>query len=376
LSGSNQQFLPVALPDFSEKEKEYVVQALDSTWISSMGEFVDRFEHEFAQACDVKHALSCSNGTAALHLALLTLGAGRGDEVIIPSLTFISTANAVHYAGAAPVFADVDPATWCLDPEKLEAGITGRTKGIIVVHLYGHPADMDAIREIADRRGLWIIEDAAEAHFARYKGQTVGGLGDIGTFSFYGNKTITSGEGGAITFNRGDLLEKARMIRGQGVDPQRRYYFPMIGHNFRLTNVACAMLCAQLERWQEMLAWRKTLFEDYRQRLGGICGIGFQPVADWAEPTPWLFCITVDEREFGCSRDRLMEELLSVGIETRPFFIPIHTLPPYRESRTIGPSLDETIRLGAAGINLPTHHSVKQHHVDLVADEVMRIQNL
>jgi perosamine synthetase len=235
---------------------------------------------------------------------------------------------------------------------------------------------MDAIREVADRRGLWIIEDAAEAHFARYKGQTVGGIGDIGTFSFYGNKTITSGEGGAVTFNRDDLLEKARMIRGQGVDPQRRYYFPMIGHNFRLTNIACAMLCAQLERWQELLGWRKKLFEAYRQRLGGIPGIGFQPVADWAEPTPWLFCITVDEQEFGCSRDRLMEELLAVGIETRPFFIPIHTLPPYRDSRVIGPSLDETMRLGGAGINLPTHHSMAQDQVDRVAAEIMRIRNL
>jgi perosamine synthetase len=200
LTDEQQRYLPVALPDLSSKERDYVLEAVDSTWISSTGKFVDRFENEFAQACGTKHALTCSNGTVALHLALLTLNAGAGDEVIIPSLTFISTANSVRYVGATPVFADVDPATWCLDPEKIEAGITERTKGIIVVHLYGHPADMDPIREIAERKGLWIIEDAAEAHFARYKGQTVGGIGDIGTFSFYGNKTITSGEGGAITY--------------------------------------------------------------------------------------------------------------------------------------------------------------------------------
>jgi perosamine synthetase len=374
LTDDQQRYLPVALPDLSGKERDYVLEAVDSTWISSTGKFVDRFENEFAQACGTKHALTCSNGTVALHLALLTLDAGAGDEVIIPSLTFISTANAVRYVGATPVFADVDPATWCLDPEKIEAGITDKTKGIIVVHLYGHPADMDRIKEIAERRGLWIIEDAAEAHFARYKGQTVGGIGDIGTFSFYGNKTVTSGEGGAITFNRDDLLEKARMLRGQGMDPERRYYFPIIGHNFRLTNIACALLCAQLERWPEILEWRKKLFATYRKYLEDIPGIDFQPVAEWAEPTPWLFCITVDEEVFGCSRDELMAQLDAAGIETRPFFIPIHTLPPYISRSETNVGFPETTILGRSGINLPTHKVVDEQAASYISDQLRKFQ--
>src|SRR6476661_6359846 len=219
--------IPVAAPDLTGNEEKYVLEALRSSWISSTGPFIDRFEREFAAVNGTRTSLGVCNGTVALHLALLALDVRPGDEVLIPSLTYIATANAVRYVGAEPVFVDVDPETWCIDPQRLEDAITPRTRGIIPVHLYGHPADMDAINHLAAVHGLWVVEDAAEAHFARYKNQIVGSLGRIATFSFYGNKILTSGEGGALTLDDPHLELRIRTLRGQGMDPSRRYFFPV-----------------------------------------------------------------------------------------------------------------------------------------------------
>ena len=333
-----------------------MLEALRSSWISSTGPFINRFESEFARTCGTKSCISVCNGTVALHLALLGLDVRPGDEVLVPSLTYVATANAVRYVGAEPVFVDVDPKTWCINPELLEACITRRTKGIIAVHLYGHPADMDAINHLAAVHGLWVVEDAAEAHLARYKGITVGGLSQVATFSFYGNKIFTSGEGGALTVNDRQLELRLRTLRGQGMDPQRRYYFPVTGYNFRLTNLACSLLCAQLERHDEIIARRRDIFANYDRLLSGISGIEFQPVAAWAEPAPWLYSILVNEREYGCSREALAAKLQEEGIETRPFFLALHRLPPFREeSQRRGEALPVTDRLSAAGLNLPTY---------------------
>jgi len=351
--------IPVAAPDLSGHEEKYVVDAIRSSWISSTGPYLQRFEKEFAELCGTQAAIAVCNGTVALHLALLALDVRPGDEVLVPSLTYIATANAVRYVGAEPVFVDVDPCTWCIDPAKLEAAITRRTKGIIPVHLYGHPADMDAISHIAGVHGLWVVEDAAEAHLAKYKGRPVGSLAPIATFSFYGNKIFTCGEGGAITLNDKHLELRTRTLRGQGMDPQRRYYFPVTGYNFRLTNLACALLCAQLARHGEIIDRRRQIFSAYREMLAGIPGIGFQPVAAWAQPAPWLFCITVDQKEYGRSRDELMALLEEQGIETRPFFIGLHQLPPFREeSQRREKKLPITDSLGSSGMNLPTYASL------------------
>jgi len=348
--------IPVAEPDLTGNEEKYVLEAVRSSWISSTGPFVNRFETQFAEIAGTRAAIGVANGTLALHLALMTVDLRPGDEVLVPSLTYIATANAVRYCGAEPVFVDVDPETWCLDPKRLEASITRRTRGVIPVHLYGHPADMDAINHIAATHGLWVVEDAAEAHLARYKGRLAGSLGRIATFSFYGNKVLTSGEGGAITLNDPALEQRARVLKGQGVDPLRRYFFPITGYNYRLTNVACAILCAQIERAPELMQRRRDIFRSYREGLQGIPGIGFQPVAPWAEPSPWLFCVTVDEKKYGRSRGDLMEWLYHQGIDTRPFFLPVHRLPPYREESTRrGEELPDTDRLAASGLNLPTY---------------------
>jgi perosamine synthetase len=367
--------IQVAAPDLSGSEEKNVLEALRSTWISSTGSFINRFEAEFAELCDTQGALGVCNGTVALHLALLGLDVRPGDEVLVPSLTYIATANAVRYVGAEPVFVDVDPDTWCIDPKLLEASITRRTKGIIAVHLYGHPADMDAINHVAAVHGLWVVEDAAEAHFARYKGRPTGGLGDLGTFSFYGNKIITCGEGGAVNVKDKHLELRLRTLRGQGVDPHRRYYFPVTGYNFRMTNLAAAILCAQLDRREEILAGRQRIFTAYEELLAGIPGIGFQPVAPWAERAPWLFSITVNAKEYGHSRDELMAMLDEKGIDTRPFFLALHRLPPFREeSKCRREMLPHTDRFSETGMNLPTFSTLSDSQLGYIADAIKQLR--
>lgn len=363
--------ISLAEPDLSGNEERYVVEAIRSTWISSTGPFVSTFEREFAAACGTTKAIAVSNGTVALHLALLGLGIGPGDEVAVPSLTYVATANAVRYVGAEPVFVDVDPGTWCLDPGDLAQRISPRTRAVIVVHLYGHPADMDAIEEITRPAGIRVIEDSAEAFGATYRGRPTGSLGDCATFSFYGNKVITSGEGGAITTSDPELERRMRLLRGQGMDPDRRYFFPVVGYNYRLTNVACAILCGQLEHADAMLNARRAVARTYADELTGVDGLGMQPVAPWATPTPWLFSVTVDDKRFGASRDHVMRYLADQGVETRPFFIPVHTLPPYQDdARRRRTNLPITDRLAACGLNLPTHSRLPLETVRQIAETV------
>jgi perosamine synthetase len=351
--------VPVSIPDLSGNEEKYVVDAIRSTWISSTGSYVKRFESEFAAVAGTKYA---------------ALDVGPGDEVIVPSLTYIATANVVKYVGGTPVFVDVDPATWCMDPKLIEAAITPRTKGIIPVALYGHPADMDPINTIAQKHGLWVVDDTAEAHMASYRGRPAGSLAAINAFSFYGNKIITSGEGGALTYNDPDLDARLRMLRSQGMDPNRRYYFPVIGYNFRLTNIACALLCAQLERKDQITARRRDIFTAYRKLLAPVLGIGFQPVADWAKPAPWLFCATIDQDKFGMDRDRLAEELGKRGVETRPFFVPLHSLPPYQTGDNGAGSFPVTEQLARDGINLPTFCGMSDEQVAYVCQAIADIR--
>lgn len=261
-----------------------------------------------------------------------------------------------------------------MDPSALEAAITPRTKGIIPVDLYGHPADMDAINRIARAHGLWVVADSAEAHTATYRGRPVGSLAGISIFSFYGNKILTSGEGGALTYDDPDLDRRLRMLRSQGMDPDRRYYFPVIGYNFRLTNLACAILCGQIERHEAILARRRHIFAAYRRLLGSVPGVGFQPVANWAEPAPWLFCITIDEKQFGSSRDATAQKLLERGVDTRPFFMPLHLMPPYLQGNAGPGDFPVSEALGESGLNLPTFGSMTDEQVSYVCDAIATIQ--
>ncbi|MEE8575401.1 MAG: DegT/DnrJ/EryC1/StrS family aminotransferase, partial [Thermodesulfobacteriota bacterium] len=318
--------IPVSRPFLGGREKEYVLDCLDSTWISSSGKYIGLFEERFAAFLGVRHATACSNGTAALHLALLATGIGPGDEVIVPSLTYVATANAVTYTGATPVFVDSEPDTWNMDASQVEPLITEKTRAIIPVPLFGHPCDMDAIIDIAKSHGLYVIEDAAEAIGSTYKGKRCGSIADISTFSFYGNKTITTGEGGMVVTDSDELAEKVRLLKGQGMDPLRRYWFPVVGYNYRMTNVAAAIGLAQLESIDKFLAKRREIAAWYGEHLKGIPGITLPIEKDYARHSYWIYSILI-ERDYGTGRDEVMETLLKEGVDTRPFFYPMHVMP-------------------------------------------------
>jgi perosamine synthetase len=355
--------IPVAAPVLDGREAEYVAECLTTGWISSNGRFVEAFERAFAERCGVRHAVACCNGTAALHLALMGLGVGAGDEVIVPTLTYIASANAVRYCQGTPVFADNDTATFNLDPAGLEARITARTRAIMPVHLYGHPVDMDPVLDIARRHGLHVVEDAAEAIGALYKGRPVGALGDVGVFSFFGNKIITTGEGGMVTTDDDAVAARLRLLRGQGMDPERRYWFPVIGYNYRMTNVAAAIGLAQLERIDHHLAARRRVAEGYDRRLGDLRGRVILPRTEpWAVHAHWMYTIVLGD-SVGPSRDEVMARMDAQGVETRPVFYPMHVMPPYREADGAYPRAEAC---AARGVNLPTHGLLTDEDLDRV----------
>lgn len=365
---TDKRVIPLAAPVIGANEKAYVMECLESTWISSAGRYVERFEEGFAEFCEAKHAVACCNGTTALHLALMALGVGPGDEVIVPTLTFVATANAVAHCGARPVFVDAEPATWNIDPQLIEARITSRTKAIIAVHLLGHPADMDSIGAIARRHGLFVVEDAAQSPGARYKGRRVGSLGDIAAFSFFANKIITTGEGGMVVTNDDALAQKARLLKAHGRDPRRRYSFSVIGYNYRMTNVAAAIGVAQLERVGWQLERRLEVSRWYRERLREVPGVTWQQEQEWATHVWWIFSVLLDERCL-VDRDTLIASLQEAGIETRPVELPIHHLAFHRNSDAVAfPVAD---RVWSRGVSLPTWAGVTREDVDYVCDVLL-----
>jgi perosamine synthetase len=359
------KFIPVAEPVIGNQEARYVMSALKSTWISSSGAFIDKFESSFAQFCNVRYATSCSNGTAALHLALLALDIGSGNEVILPSFTFIATANAIRYVGAIPVFVDIDPKTWNIDPEQIEKKITSRTKAIIPVHIYGYPSDMDKIKKIARKHSLGIIEDAAEAHAATYKNQTVGTIGDIGCFSFFGNKIITTGEGGMIVTNNRTLMRKIILLKNHGMSPKRKYYHPVIGYNYRMTNIQAAIGLAQLEKVPRTLARRQKIEALYRRMLKNTPGIVFQPLSAQIKHVCWLFSILITPA-FGSSRNKLITYLKVQQIDSRPFFYPITYFPMYK-CKEIFPIAE---RISKMGINLPSSPNLTNTQITYITQTI------
>lgn len=354
--------IPIAQPILDGNERVYVLDCLDTSWISSVGSYIPRFEAAFADFVGVKHALSCCNGTVALHLALLGLGVGPGDEVIVPTLTYVASANAVRYCGATPVLIDSEADSWNLDPNLLEGLITERTRGIIVVHLYGHPADMDPIMAVARRHGLFVLEDAAEAHGATYKGRNIGTIGDVATFSFYGNKILTTGEGGMVCTQDDQLAARIRQLKGQGQDPQHRYWFPIVGYNYRMTNIEAAIGLAQVERASWHIARRREVASWYRSRLAAVPGIQFSPEMPWAQSVFWLSCVVIDET---LNRSSVMCYLQSKSVETRPFFYPMHVLPVYVADAS---SYPVATRLGRQGINLPSHGLLTEDEITYVVN--------
>ncbi len=355
--------IPIAEPSLEGRELEYVTDCIQSGWVSSLGEYVKRFEQGFAAYCGVRYGVATHNGTVALHQALAALGIGPGDEVILPTLTFVATANAVVYTGATPVFVDSEPHTWNIDPEAVTQAITPRTRAIIAVHLYGHPADMDSLRALADQHGLTLIEDAAEAHGARYRGRRVGSLSDVAIFSFFGNKIITTGEGGMVLTDDSELAERCFFLENQARHKENPYWHPEIGYNYRMTNLQAALGVAQLERIEELIAVRVRNAAYYGRRLTDIAGLNPPPRAQWAENVYWMYTVLVED-EYGMDRDTLMARLRQRGIDTRPAFYPIHTLPMYHQDQCF-PVAEE---LGRKGLNLPSGATLTPEQVNLVCD--------
>ncbi len=355
--------IPIYQPSIDGNEKKYVNECLDSTWISSKGKFIRLFEDEFAKYVGVNHATSVCNGTVALHLALVTLGVGPGDEVIVPSFTYIASVSTISLAGATPVFVDSLPDTWQMDPEDVRRKITSRTKALMVVHLYGHPCDMDALIAIAREHKLFMIEDCAEAFGSRYSGRHVGTFGEVATFSFYGNKTVTTGEGGMVITNDETLHDRAYHLKMHGLAKMREYWHDVLGFNYRMTNICAAIGLAQLERAAEKLAKKRQLATWYDAGLHGL------PVSPHTEignvvHSFWMYSIMCHN---SAARDPLRNRLAQSGIETRPTFFPVHTMPMYANRYQRIPVAED---LGWRGINLPSWPGLTREQVTKICSTI------
>lgn len=355
-------FIPVSKPSITQVEMDYIMDAVQSTWISSLGPYIDRLEKEFAAFCDCEYAVSLCNGTVAIHLALLANNIGPGDEVIVPDLSFIATANAVLHAGATPVFIDIDGESLCMDPELIEAAITTRTKAIMPVHLYGHPADMVRINAIAAKHNLAVIEDAAEAHGSTVQNKKVGSWGQSATFSFYGNKNMTTGEGGMITTNDKSFYEHCRYLRDHAMSREKRYWHTEVGFNYRMTNVQAALGCAQLSRVDYFLQRRQEIYNAYQEELGGINGVKLNRCLPGYHNTFWLICAEFDHFTYD-SRDAFILQLKTKGIDSRPYFYPMSHMPYFQKANT-----PLSVRKSEIGVSLPTYS-------DLTTDDIRRICN-
>jgi perosamine synthetase len=371
------KFYPVGEPDLGQIEERYVLDAVRSGWVSSLGKYVDEFEEGFARYCGSRTGVSTCNGTAALHLALLCLGVRSGDEVIVPTFTFVASANAVAYTGATPVFADANVSTWCVDAATIEPVLSPKTRAIIVVHLFGHPADMDPILDLAAGRGIPVIEDAAQAHGALYKGKKVGSIGKIGTFSFYGNKLITTGEGGMLITDDAAIAERARFLRDHAMSKQRRYWHPEIGYNYRLTNLQAALGLAQLERIDEFLARRHAIMGWYREFLRGRRDLMLNPAMPWALSSYWMVSALLPP---SIQPNKAASILRAAGVDTRPFFPPMHTLPFYRDADSAAPGCFPIAEdLADRGLSLPSGGRLDRddvHYITQALEGVLDEQSL
>jgi len=357
--------IPVYRPELGSNEKAYVLQCLESTWISSKGEFIDRFQSDFARFIGAKHVVAVTNGTVALHLALLGVGLGQGDEVIVPSLTYVAPVNAIRYVGATPIFADVDSLTWQIDPAHVTRLITPRTRAILAVHTYGQACDLSALTSLCEKHNLRLIEDCAEAFGTRIGERHVGTFGDVATFSFFGNKTVTTGEGGMVVSRDPKVHALICKLRGQGLAGEKEYWHDIVGYNYRLTNICAAIGVAQLERADELIARKRALATAMRTAMTDLPLI-FHVEQPGTTHSFWMICALA--RSEG-ERDDLRRALRLDGIETRPVFPPVHTMPMYASGQS---GLRVSVDLAARGLNLPSWPGLVSDQVTEIAASARR----
>ncbi len=370
-SVSKHHKISICKPSLSGNELQYVSECINSGWISSQGAFVKRFESDFAKYCQSEYALAVSNGTVALHLALAALDIGPGDEVIVPDLTFAASINAVIYTGAIPVVVDVDRVTWTLSVDDVKRKITSKTKAIMPVHLYGHPCHMDELFAIAHTHNLFIVEDCAEAIGSLYKGSHVGNKADAAAFSFFGNITITTGEGGMILFKDKKVFEKAAVLRDHGMSKEKRYWHDHVGFNYRMTNMQAAIGCAQMERINQFVEKKRLLAKQYNSILKESGFFELPPEETWALNCFWIYtCLVKDNALF--TRDELIQKLLKNGIETRPVFYTLHQIPPYKQYVS-NQKFDTSQFISDTGISFPSSVDIDQLEIDNIANAISRV---
>lgn len=365
--------IPVNSPIITKESKELVAKALEGGWISSVGPYVEQFEKEFASYLGVKHAISVNTGTAALHIALLAAGIKAGDEVIVPAFTMAASWMAVMYTGAIPVFVDVEPDIYTIDPKLIEAAITPHTRAIMPVHIYGHPADMDPILAIAHKHNLVVIEDAAEAHGATYKGRLTGTMGDINAFSFYANKIITTGEGGMVTTDNDEMADISRRMKDLAHSKAKRFIHDALGYNYRLTSLQAALGSGQLTRVADFLATKTHMAELYQKGLSGIPGLTLPTTRDWATHVYWMYAILVDQDQFGLSKDEFRAKLLAKGIDTRDFFYAPSTQPALTDLGLGSGSFPVTEMIAKTGCYLPSGLAITDAQIQTVCETIRAI---
>jgi len=365
--------IPVSEPLLGERELEYIRECVKTGWISSAGRFIEEFEQKWAAYCGIKYGIAVSSGTAALQVAVGCLELKPGDEVIIPAFTIISCALAVIYSGGKPVLVDVNPKTWTIDVSKIEEKITERTRAIMPVHIYGHPCDMEPVWEIAKKHKLVIIEDAAEAHGAEYKGKKCGGLGDISCFSFYANKIITTGEGGMVLTNNEEYAERARSLRNLCFRKDRRFYHTELGYNFRLTNIQAAIGLAQLERIDELVEKKRWIGRSYNERLKDVPGLILPVEEPWAKNVYWMYGVVLDESR-NMDAKEFAKRLRERGVDTRPFFLGMHEQPIFQAMGLFKdghyPVADGIAR---QGLYLPSGLTLTEEEIIRVVESIKKI---
>ena len=361
----DKNFIPVYQPFLAGNEMQYVSECMETTWISSKGKYVGRFEEKFAEYIGVGYATAVSNGTVALHLALHTLGIGPGDEVIVPTLTYIASVNAIAYVGATPVFVDSEKDSWNMDTSQIVSKISSKTRAILAVHLYGAPCHMAHLSDICEKYGLFLIEDAAEAFGSKFQGKYVGSFGHISTFSFFGNKTITTGEGGMVVSNQKALIERASYLKSQAVSPAIEYWHDEIGFNFRMTNICAAIGVGQLERADEIIQKKQQLAAWYQEDLCEVPLI-FQADSQNTINSYWMVSVLAQD---SLKRDQIRQYLKENSVETRPLFHPAHTMPTFKTSE-LYPVAEY---LSGCGLNLPSYPGLNREQVAFISLKIREI---
>lgn len=361
--------IPVAGPSITQKEIDYVTDAVTNAWYGKANVYHERFEKAFAEYLAVRHAMTLPSCTSAIHLALLALGVGPGDEVVVPDATWIASSAPITYVGATAVFADIDERTWCLSAESFEACITPATKAVITVALYGNMPDMDVIRDVARRHNLSIVEDAAEAIGSEYKGRKAGSFGDASVFSFHGSKTLTTGEGGMLLTNDDQLFERAQFLRDHGRKPGDKMFFNHeVAHKYKMSSMQAALGLAQLERIEELLEHKRRTFAWYQEALKDVDGITLNQAAPDTNPVYWMVTVILDPK-FALPKELLMEKMSERNIDCRPFFHPLSSIPAYRDTEQARQARARNVvsyRLTPYGINLPSALNMTEEKVGIV----------